>query len=987
MRLGLTWKIIALFLLLTLMAATTIIAVLDYQNRHAWQKYRRAEIQSLLVAGKDLLTTKSLLEKRDDSQIVRFFTQLFSILEQPGEPVYLYFRNQKGIFQVWDQTQGLHPLSDMEQRVLSADWRELSNLSVWKSNDHVKIFKARVWMPLSLQGEMNTLVLENAIQGKMATVFNQQVIILLLVVISTGLAGVFFLTRYLMAPLEKIRQAMESFETGAEDTIRLKIKKESEFGAIFHAFTRLKQRVKENTRELEKQRNYTTAIMDTAVDAIIIINKAGYIDSINPAAEKLFGYAHGELLGQKVNCLMPTYHATRHDRYIQDYCKTHHKNIVGTQREVQGVRKNGQRVPLELSVSEFSVDNSIFFTGILHDITERKEAELALAKAKESLEDRVMKRTQDLKRTNEILQKEIVERKRTEEQLQLMGKVFDNTGEGIIITDSETRIINVNPAFCRITGYSKTEALGETPSLTRSDRHDERFYQAMWAQLERTGQWSGEIWDRRKSGSVFPKKLTINAIYDRDKKVVNYVGIFSDISQLKMAADRLEKLAYYDPLTKLPNRILFLDRLDQECRAAARQKNKLAIFFIDLDRFKYVNDTLGHAFGDELLIQVSERLQECVRESDTVARLGGDEFTVILRAVQEQSHIIRVAQEILLKLAEPFILQDQEIFIGASIGISIYPDNGLDHAALTKNADVAMFRAKESGRNTYRFFTEEMNQESLRRLELEALLRRALEHEEFTLYYQPKISAQTGEIVGMEALVRWIHPDGKIISPAEFIPVAEETGLISPLGEWILEQACKQTKQWVNKGYSQLSVAVNLSAVQFKRKNLHETIEQALSDQGLAPQHLEVEITESMVVEDVDNAIETLRRFNSMGLKVSIDDFGTGYSSLSYLKRFPIHALKVDRSFIRDLTTDSDDEAIVRAILSMASDLGLSVVVEGVENVAQLAFLRDVSCQQMQGYFFSPPLSVEAFTLFLEEHYKNPFPLQQLVDQHHNETD
>jgi diguanylate cyclase (GGDEF)-like protein/PAS domain S-box-containing protein len=545
-----------------------------------------------------------------------------------------------------------------------------------------------------------------------------------------------------------------------------------------------------------------------------------------------------------------------------------------------------------------------------------------------------------------------------QESLQLSDRVIRNSGEAIMITKANGEIIDINDSFTRITGYAREEALGKNPSFTKSDRHGREFYAQMWRQSSEEGEWRGEVWDLRKDGSIYPKSLTINAVKDEHGEVSHYIGIFSDITQNKLIEQQLQKMAFYDELTGLPNRTLCKERLDHEIKVAHRRDEKLAVLFLDLDHFKYVNDTLGHSSGDLLLVEAARRIRNCIRESDTVARLGGDEFMVVLTNIVSSKMVERIADCIIKAIAEKFVLHNHEVDIGVSIGISLYPDNGAHYDELTKNADAAMYRAKEAGRNTFMFFTKEIQVAMMARLKLEKELREAIASGAFKLHYQPRIDLYTGQIVGVEALLRWPRGDGMMM-PADFIPLAEETGLIIPLGEWVLHQACHQTMLWREAGYTPLLMAVNLSTKQFDQCDIVTRIETVLRDTGLPADSLELEVTEGMVMRDPDRAVVTLRRLCKLGVNIAVDDFGTGYSSLSYLKRFPIHALKIDHSFVRELGNNRDDEAIVSAIISMANTLELRVVAEGVESVEQLEFLRRDGCDEVQGALFSRPLSAD----------------------------
>ncbi len=556
---------------------------------------------------------------------------------------------------------------------------------------------------------------------------------------------------------------------------------------------------------------------------------------------------------------------------------------------------------------------------------------------------------------------DVTERKKIEQNLTLSRLVIENANEAIVITDLDGNIVEVNEAYERIVGFTRDEVIGRNPKITKSGRHDAAFYKKMWHDITTTGRWEGEIWDRRKSGEIFPKWLSITTVFDEAGKASHYVAIFADITTKKQTEEQLEKLAYYDPLTELPNRMYFHEQLRKTISISGRREDKTAVLFLDLDRFKYVNDTLGHSAGDALLVKVAERLQWLTRESDTVSRLGGDEFTIILRGLDRTDQVASIAQNVVDALAQPFEVVGAVVHIGASVGVSVFPDDGSDADTLIKNADLAMYQAKERGKNCYNFYSLDMQDKLNQRLLLEEELRQAIEREEFVVYYQPKVDIATGRVTGMEALVRWFKPDGTMVSPSEFIPVAEETGLIVPMGKWILGKACQQTAQWNQRYGLSLKVAVNLSARQFQDEDVITMVDTVSRDAGLKHHLLELEITESMVMGSVDESIATMEKLRGLGVSLAIDDFGTGYSSLNYLKRFPINTLKIDQSFIRDLHESSEDASIVRAIISMAHSLELSVVAEGVETAAQLAFLHQHACETAQGFYLHRPLCSDDF--------------------------
>lgn len=558
--------------------------------------------------------------------------------------------------------------------------------------------------------------------------------------------------------------------------------------------------------------------------------------------------------------------------------------------------------------------------------------------------------------------RDVTERKRAEDILRLAATVFETTTEAIMVTDADNKVKAVNPAFTRITGYSVVEILGRNPRLLSSGHHDGDFYRRMWESLEATGHWQGEIWNRRKSGEVYPEWLSIATIYGDEGRVVERVAVFSDITKRKKDEEQIRRQANFDALTGLPNRTLFLDRLSRAIATARREGWLIGLLFVDLDRFKAVNDSMGHVYGDRLLEQVAGRLTTCVRESDTVARLGGDEFTIILPDVGRAEDAAMIAEKIIERLATPFTIESNDLFIGASVGITLYPSDAEDAATMLRHSDIAMYRAKEAGRNGYRFFTQEMNTHAVERSRLERDLRRALERGQLELHYQPIVDLDSGEVVSAEALLRWHHPERGDVSPETFIPLAEETGLIGPIGEWVLWTACTHAASWQKPGLPSLAVSVNLSSRQIKLGLSVETVSRVLRETGLDPHLLTFEITESLIMDDAEHSIAWLNALKETGVKISIDDFGTGYSSLSYLKRFPVDTVKIDRSFVRDVTEDPDDAILVGAIIAMTHSLKMKVVGEGGETPEQVAFLRSHGCNMMQGYYYGRPVAPEEFS-------------------------
>ncbi|MFC3533551.1 EAL domain-containing protein [Vogesella facilis] len=553
------------------------------------------------------------------------------------------------------------------------------------------------------------------------------------------------------------------------------------------------------------------------------------------------------------------------------------------------------------------------------------------------------------------------------QSLQLADKVFESTLEGIVITDHYGVIQSVNPAFTRITGYSRDEVLGKTPAILKSGRQSADFYEHMWRQLKNDGYWQGEVVNRRKSGLLYTEHLTITGIPDGFGGTRHYVAVFSDITQRKQAEERLHFLANHDALTGLPNRTLFGEKLQSAIEQAQEHGQRLALMFIDLDRFKLINDTLGHQAGDELLVKIAARLQTEAPAGSTVARLAGDEFTLLLPNVGSLNSVASLAQDVLDGIAGEVVLAgSSKVFISASLGIAMYPEDGTTADSLLVNADAAMYRAKNRGKNTFQFYTTDMNASAMARLKLEYGLHRALTRDEFQVWYQPKVDLASGRLEGMEALVRWQHPEMGLVSPVDFIPVAEECALIVPLGAWVLSEACRFTRQLQDDCGFSGRVAVNLSGRQLKFGNIVDTVQQILQESGLSASSLELEITESTAMDsdqEVGRALEGLR---GMGVTLAIDDFGTGYSSLAYLKSLPVQVLKIDRSFIADLHQDKDDAAIASAVISMGRSLGLSIVAEGVELPAHRDFLRAQGCHMAQGYLYGKPMPAEVFRRYVQ---------------------
>ncbi len=560
---------------------------------------------------------------------------------------------------------------------------------------------------------------------------------------------------------------------------------------------------------------------------------------------------------------------------------------------------------------------------------------------------------------------DITDRKKTEQQLRIAATAFESQ-EGIVVTDEKFNDLRVNQAFTDITGYKSEEAIGKKPNILKSGRQSGEFYRNMFKSIREHGRWSGELINRRKNGEVYPEHLTITAVKDAKGHTTNYVGMFTDISVAKAASERIENLAFFDPLTNLPNRRLFADRLAQALVNSSRSSNYGALVFLDLDHFKSLNDTLGHDYGDLLLQKVATRLSNCVREGDSVARLGGDEFVLLvenlsMNEVEAAHQIEAIGEKILTSLNQPYQLNSHEYLSTPSVGISLFNGNQESSEDLLKHADIAMYQAKKAGRNTLRFFDPLMQEAINMRVDLERELKKAIEQKQFELYYQIQMNS-AGQPSGAEALIRWKHPERGMISPLQFIPVAEETGLITQIGEWVLNQACLQLQAWQEDAISKdLSLAINVSAKQFLQHDFVDQVKHSLKAFHIDNTKLKLELTESMLIDNIEYVIHTMNALGEIGIQFSLDDFGTGYSSLQYLKMLPLSQLKIDQSFVRDLATDNSDKTIVLTIITMAHSLGLNVIAEGVETNEQLQLLKTHGCENYQGYYFSKPLSITDF--------------------------
>jgi len=687
---------------------------------------------------------------------------------------------------------------------------------------------------------------------------------------------------------------------------------------------------REAARRLSEQK--VDSLFESIYDAIVTSDSAGTIVGWNHAAETLFGYNAAEAMGRDMTLLMPERFRRDHLAGMQRLRAGQPPRAAGKLREVVGLHRDGREFPLELSLARWAGVDDWFVTGVIRDNSARKEQE---------------------------------------KQLELAARVFAQGREGVTVADAAGNIVMVNQAFTDITGYAKDEVLGQNPRLLHSGRQSPEFYRAMWQALTSDGFWAGEVWNRRKDGTLYPEWLSISALRDEHNQVVNYVANFSNLSETKDAEDRIQWLSHYDPLTGLANRALLRERSAMALSMAQRAGESLAMMLVALDHFGAVNDTLGHRVGDQVLIEMAQRLSTSVREQDTVSRLGGKEFVIVLPGTGNDG-AAHLAHQLLEKLALPCLVGDHDIGVTATIGIATFPDNGADFDALLKAVDLAMRRAQIDGRKTYRFYSNEMHEQALARDVMTKALRHAAARDQFQLLYQPQVDLSTGKICGVEALLRWTHPQLGAVSPVQFIPLAEAAGLIIDIGEWVLRRACQDIRYWSDLGLEIPHVAVNVSAWQFRGNDLLQQVAGALQAAQIDPSKIYIEVTESALLDDVPRTEATLRALKDMGVKLSLDDFGTGYSALSYLKRFPFDQVKVDQSFVRDITADVSDDMLVGVIVAMAHGFGMRAIAEGVETPAQCAMVSATRCDEIQGYLFSKPVSVQAIEALLAEDRRLP---------------
>jgi len=682
---------------------------------------------------------------------------------------------------------------------------------------------------------------------------------------------------------------------------------------------------KQKQQQLEEQQEWLKLYFDLPLIGMAVLDENLSWLNCNQKLCDILAYAESDLMQTKLSTLILERYQQEFTRLIEDL---NSENKTFSSIELEMFQKEKQAIFIQLVIRRIEVKNSTEgynYVVLIEDITTRKDAE---------------------------------------QKLRLANQVIESSTEAVLITNENKEIIRVNSAFSTLTGYDEQEVLGKNPNMLNSGRNPQELYRTMWNSIDNQGHWQGEIWDRRKDGSTFPKWLNISAIYrDDSKDISHYVALFSDITEQKKVENKIKYMAYHDALTGLPNKTLLESRLIRSIIEAEEEQTQLALIQLDLDNFKTINDSMGHYVGDELLKEVGKVLKKCFRTTDLIARVGGDEFMIMIDKLNDCESVKSLAENILKTFSQPLNVLGYTMHVSTSIGICLYPENGENHESLLQNVDTALHNAKKQGKNRYTFFSQDMSKQVLKRIKTEYQMRGGIKEQEFTVYYQPQVDLQTQHIAGVEALIRWPgHPEH--LSPVDFIPVAEETGLIRPIGEGVLEQSCRDCMVWHEQGFP-INVAVNLSAQQFDRSYLLQLINRVLTNTQLPAQFLDLEITETMLMTDSNTAVQTLNELKKLGLKVSIDDFGTGYSSLAYLKAFNVDKLKIDRSFVIGLPNDKDDIAIAQAIIQMAKSLGMKIVAEGAETDEQFHFLRQHECDQIQGYYYAKPMPHDELLPFL----------------------
>jgi diguanylate cyclase (GGDEF)-like protein/PAS domain S-box-containing protein len=729
----------------------------------------------------------------------------------------------------------------------------------------------------------------------------------LLLALVLGVLVALAIGRAVKAPLRALVASSKRLADG-EFSHRVPATGTDELGKLTAAFNDMASKLQVTT----VSRTYMESVVNSMGEALLVISDHA-IRTANAAAARLLGYQPGELTGKPLASILPE------------------------------AGMNWSKLPPRFTADLVARDGALIPVSV-SAVPMPARAEFGAAMV--------------------CIARDLRERIAADHHQRRAAVVFENTKEGIVLTAADRTVVMVNPAFTEITAYELEEVLGKSSDMLWANRHDSVSSDAVWAAIEKQEQWQGEIWIRRKDGEVRPVWKNISVVRNASGRVVNYVSVFSDITAIKNAEERLNYLAYHDPLTDLPNRLLLADRMRTALSRAERTGTSVALLYLDLDNFKHVNDTLGHEQGDRLLHAMAARFCICVRGEDSVARLGGDEFVIILEDVSDPAQPARLAEKILAAVTEPMPLGGFELRMRASIGISMGPAHGATSEELLKAADAAMYRAKRGGRGRYEFFSEELTRQALERLTLENAMRDPRLYDQLVLLYQPQVAVASARLVGAEALLRWQHPTRGMLDPAVFIPMAEEAGLIPSIGEWVLRTACRQAKAWLEMGYAPFRIAVNVSAYQIKTDDMVETVQSALDESGLEPALLELEVTEG-AVQTGDGALDILSRLKALGVRLALDDFGTGYSALSSLKLLPFDRLKIDRSFVQDLQHDANGRALARAIIAMGRSLNLDIIAEGVETHDQLEFLREEGCDEMQGYLIGAPMSADEMAMEL----------------------
>jgi diguanylate cyclase (GGDEF)-like protein/PAS domain S-box-containing protein len=681
------------------------------------------------------------------------------------------------------------------------------------------------------------------------------------------------------------------------------------------------QRVRKTTREL---RAFRYAI-ENSDNAIIITDKDRHIEYVNEVFELHTGYTKDEVIGENPNIL-------KSDLLSDDFYKEMNKTLDAGEKwqgELINRRKDGVLLYEKSSIVPIFLEGELVqYLAIKLDITDYKEQQ---------------------------------------QKLQQSATVYETIGDGIMITDSEKKILSINPAFVQMFGYEEEELIGQEPMIISSLKQDRSFYKRMWYSLTRRDRWSGKMYNRTKSGKILPTWLTITVVRDKIGAIANFIAVYTNLEGIIEMEEKVDFLAYHDSLTHLPNRAQFEREIVRIFDIAKINNEKIAILFIDLDRFKVINDTLGHHIGDEMLIYLAKRIKNVLRKDDLFARIGGDEFVIVLDPLKARENAALMAEKILSVVREPIQVQNYHLNTTASIGIALYPDDGAEKSEIIKHADSAMYHAKESGKDRYEFYSKQLSIDIQLRLDLEQELKHALKKKELYVHYQPQYDLKSGKVSGAEALLRWDNPSLGQVSPALFISVAEETGMIIDIGYFVFEEACREYMHWKEQGLDINSISVNISSVQFREDDLFENFKKVIEKVGISPQNIEIEITERFIMEYSTSNLTILEELRNIGCQISIDDFGTGYSSMSYMKSLPLDTIKIDKSFVIDLPHDTHDIEVSKAIIALSKSLGYQVVAEGIENELQEAFLRENGCNIGQGYYFAKPMDSSAFVAFVKE--------------------